>query len=82
MAALTTVVVAAAATAVAGAVAGAGAAAGSDVGAAPTPQQVTAEARALLGRAWRSMAPRARGPCGAGVRPQWKPGPPLPRAVW
>ncbi|XP_042120242.2 coiled-coil domain-containing protein 112 isoform X2 [Peromyscus maniculatus bairdii] len=39
MAALTTVVVAAAATAVAGAVAGAGTAAGTGVGAAPTPQQ-------------------------------------------
>ncbi|XP_023602699.1 coiled-coil domain-containing protein 112 isoform X1 [Myotis lucifugus] len=39
MAALTTVVVAAAATAVAGAVAGAGAAAGNGVGAAPVPQQ-------------------------------------------
>lgn len=40
MAALTTVVVAAAATAVAGAVAGAGAATGSGVGASPVPQQV------------------------------------------
>lgn len=59
MAALTTVVVAAAATAVAGAVAGAGAPAGTGVGAAPTPQQVTAEARALLGRAWRLMTLRA-----------------------
>lgn len=65
MAALTTVVVAAAATAVAGAVAGAGAPAGTGVGAAPTPQQVTAEARALLGRAWLLMAPRA------GTVPRW-----------
>lgn len=48
MAALTTVVVAAAATAVAGAVAGAGAAAGTGVGSASTPQQVTAEPPALL----------------------------------
>lgn len=71
MSALTTVVVAAAATAVAGAVAGAGAAAGTGVGAAPTPQQVTAEAPALLGAGLRLKALGATVVPGS-VRPQFE----------
>lgn len=72
MAALTTVVVAAAATAVAGAVAGAGAAAGTGVGAAPTPQQVTAEAPALLGAGLRLKGGWSHGCSGSKpVRPQF-----------
>lgn len=55
MAALTTVVVAAAATAVAGAVAGAGAATGSGVGAAQVPQQVNRD------------GPEASQPAGVGL---------------
>lgn len=70
MAALTTVVVAAAATAVAGAVAGAGAATGSGVGAAQVPQQVNPGGPEAAGG-----GRRPEGEVGAGCRTGSRPSP-------